>query len=125
MKKTILFTVILLLTAAFGLRAQSIGNSDWKTFIGDPLNDTLTFHIRGDSSYVTTSQGDVVVRSHCTISGDTLSLRDYEGQYACPDMEGKYKFMINGQVLVLTLIDDPCEGRMHSIDGIKWAKASK
>jgi len=127
MKKIILFTGFFCLTTMVShLHAQSINNSNWKAFFGDPFNDTLTIHIHGDSSFVTKSSGEVLVRSNYTIAGDTLTLSDYAGgEYTCPGMIGKYKTNLSGDNLVLTLIDDPCEGRAHALDGIKWTKASK
>jgi hypothetical protein len=126
MKKCIFLIAFLLLTVVLvQVHAQSIRNTDWKTFIGDQLNDTLTIHIQKDSSFVTNSAGNVVVRSVCTISGDTLVLKDYEGEFMCPDSEGKYKFRINEGYLILNLISDPCDGRARSVDGVKWKKAGK
>jgi hypothetical protein len=127
MKKMILFAGIFCLTStAFHLHAQSINNSNWKAFFADPFYDTLTVHIHADSSFVTKSNGEVLVRSNYTIAGDTLTLLDYgTGEYTCPDMKGKYKINLNGDNLIFTLIDDPCEGRAHALDGLKWIKASK
>jgi hypothetical protein len=127
MKKIILFTGFFCLTSiAFHLHAQSINNSNWKAFFRDPFNDTLIIHIHGDSSFVTNSSGEVLVRSNYTIAGDTLAISDYStGEYACPDMKGKYKINLKADNLILTLIDDPCEGRAQALDGVKWAKASK
>lgn len=104
------------------LFGQTISNTSWKTYIGDPVNDTLTIHIKTDSSFVTTTGGAVVVRSLCKLSGDTLSLSDYDGQYACPNMTGRYKIALKGDELSFVLIDDPCEGRAQSLSGLKWKK---
>ena len=124
MKKIILFTGLFCLTSTlFQLHAQSINNSNWKAFFGDPFNDTLTIHIHGDSSFVTKSDGEVLVRSNYTIAGDTITISDYgTGEYACPD-KGKYKINLKGDSLILTLIDDPCEGRATSLSGLKWIRA--
>ncbi len=127
MKKIILFAGFFCLTSAvFHLHAQSINNKNWKAFFSDPFNDTLTFHIHADSSFVTNSSGEVLVRTNCTINNDTLTLSDYgTGEYVCPDMKGKYKINLNNDNFTLTLIDDPCDGRSHALEGIKWTKASK
>ncbi len=126
MKKIICGSIFILLTAfVMQVNAQSIKDTDWKTFIGDQINDTLTIHFRKDSSFVSTSAGNVVVRSFCTLSGDTLVFKDYEGEYICPDSEGKYKFRINDGFLLLTLISDPCDGRVRAVDGVKWKRAMK
>ena len=105
--------------------AQSIDNTNWKAFI-DPLSDTLTIHISGDSSFVTRSDGEVLVRSSFTIAGDTLTISDYgTGEYVCPDSKGKYSFKVNDDTLIFTLIDDSCEGRAGTLNGLKWFKATK
>jgi len=114
--------LFLLTGMSMGLRAQDVKNTSWKTFIGDPLYDSLTIHIRADSSFVTTSSGSVVVRSVCKVAGDTLSLSDYEGQYACPDMTGRYRIKVAEDVLTFLLIDDACDGRATSLNNSKWRR---
>jgi len=102
--------------------AQSLVNTNWKAYIGDPVNDTLVLHIKADSSFVTTRTGEAVVRSVCKIKGDTLSLDDYDGEFACLSMIGKYKVAQVGEQLVFTLIDDPCEGRAGALPATKWMR---
>jgi hypothetical protein len=125
MKKTMWLVFFLFFgLAGSRLRAQlpSLKNTNWKTFIGDPLYDTLTLHIKTDTSFVTDKSGNVVVRSVCKVTADSLMLTDYDGQYACPNVTGKYKVSITADVMLFTLIDDPCEGRGNSLNGIKWTK---
>jgi hypothetical protein len=124
MKKIILLAGFLCLTPMlFHLHAQSIDNRDWKAYFTDPFNDTLTFHIHADSSFATTSSGDILVRTKCTVSGDILTLADYGGEHACLDMTGKYKINLSGDTLILTLIEDPCDGRAQALDGKKWTES--
>ena len=127
MKKIILLTGLFFLTSAtFHLQAQSINNKNWKAFFAEPFNDTLTLHIKSDSSFVTLSNGEVLVQSACKITGDMITITDYStGQYSCPDATGKYKINLNGDSLILTLIEDSCEGRAQALNGVKWIKASK
>ena len=127
MKKVILATGLFLLASAVcHLQAQSINNKNWKAYLADPFNDTLTLHIQSDSSFVTTSSGEVLVQSKCKITGDTLSITDYSTtQYSCPDATGIYKINLSGDSFTLTLIEDPCEGRAQALNGLKWIKASK
>ena len=90
------------------------------------INDTLTLHVHSDSSFVTNSKGDVMLRTNCIIKADTLTLSDYgEGEHSCPDAKGKYKINLNGKSLTLSLIDDSCEGRAHALDGVKWTEVGK
>jgi hypothetical protein len=124
-KKLVLLAAFTLFSAAaLQLHAQSVRNTNWKTFIVG-LNDTAVLHIYTDSSMVTNNSGAVLVRSVCSISGDTLSFKDYDGQFTCPDQNGVYKIHVDNAQLTLSVINDPCDGRLQSIDGIKWIKASK
>jgi hypothetical protein len=116
-------TVFLLVAGLSRTNAQSLINTNWKTYIGGEVNDTLVLHIKTDSSFVTNSMGTVVVRSVCKISGDTLSLTDYDGEYACPSVTGRYKVAQPGEMLVFTLVDDPCDGRANALPNTKWKKA--
>lgn len=128
MKKALSLAALLTI-ALFPTNAQtktaSLQNSNWKLFIPD-LNDTITLHIKTDSSYVTTTTGDAVVRSVCKVSADTLSFTDYDGQYACPNQTGRYLINLSDDTntLTLTLIDDPCDGRVNAINKIKWVRAA-
>lgn len=106
--------------------AQSINNRNWKAYFADPINDTLTLHVHSDSSFVTNSRGDVMLRTNCILTADTLTLADYsEGEHSCPDAKGKYKITLDGKSFTLTLIDDPCEGRAQALNAVKWTEAKK
>ena len=129
MKKIILsVSLFLLASSAFHVQAQSIDKNNWKAYLAEPFNDTLTFHVKADSSFVTTSNGEVLVQTSVKISGDVLSLADFStNQYSCPDATGKYKINLSkdGNSFTLTLVEDPCEGRAQTLNGLKWVKALK
>lgn len=112
----------LLLAGAISLHAQSIKGTNWKLYI-DELHDTLTFHIKGDSSFVTDGAGEVVVRSICKISKDTITLKDIDGKYVCPDQAGVYTYAFVADTLTMTLVNDPCDNRANSINGARWIRA--
>lgn len=126
MKKLFLLaSVVCSILMTSTVSAQSINKRDWKAYFADPINDTLTLHIRADSSFVTTSKGDVMLRTNCIITGDTLTLSDYnDSEHACPE-KGKYKINLNGKSFTLTLIDDPCDGRAQALNGVKWTEVGK
>ena len=125
MMKHITLSLAIFLAAAVLSRAdaQSLVNTNWKAYIADPVNDTLVLHIKADTSFVTDRTGTSVVRSVCKISHDTLSLDDFDGQFACPSQVGKYKIAITGDQLVFTLIEDPCDGRSGALPATKWMRA--
>jgi hypothetical protein len=127
MKKLILLTGFFFLASfLFHLNAQSINNRNWKLYVADPINDTLTLHIKSDSSFVTNSKGDVMIRTNCTISGDTLTIADYDsGEHSCPEAKGKYKIDLKGNSFKSILIEDGCEGRGQLLNGALWIEATK
>jgi len=126
MKKILALAGLVCLFSFSQLHAQSINNRNWIASFGDPINDSLTFHIRSDSSLVTNSQGEVVIHTSCTFKGDTLTILDQgTGEHECPDMKGTYKINLSGNKLTLTLIDDACEGRGQALNGTKWTEAIK
>lgn len=126
MKKIILLTGIVLFASASCLHAQSIDNKNWKAYLDAPINDTVTFHIQSDSSYVTNSNGDVVIRMRCFIAADTLTIINQEAdEHGCPDQKGKYKINFKGKSFVLTAIEDACEGRAHALQSVEWNLVTK
>ena len=125
MKKVILFAGFICFVAML-CQAQSIDNRNWKAYLEAPINDTVTFHIHSDSSFVTNSSGEVVIRVNCTIARDTLTIVNLDGaETGCPDQKGKYKIDLKENGLILTLIDDACEGRAHALHGVKWKEVTK
>ncbi|MBN8855116.1 MAG: hypothetical protein BGO55_25090 [Sphingobacteriales bacterium 50-39] len=122
MRKTLFLSIALSLAGAISLHAQSIKGTSWKLYI-DELHDTLTLHIKGDSSFVTDGSGEVVVRSLCKISKDTISMKDIDGKYVCPDQTGVYIYAFIADTLTMTLVNDPCDNRSNSINGSRWMRA--
>ena len=118
---TLLFTFALITGASFRGNTQSLKNTAWKTYVTS-ANDSMILHIGNDSSFVTGSNGDVVVRSVFHVMKDTLTIEDYDGQYMCPNTKGTYLYSIKEEKLVMKLINDGCDGRATGIDGIAWIK---
>jgi len=117
-----MLALIIFITGTMGLRAQSLKNTNWKLYI-DELHDTITLHIQTDSSYVTQgSNGTVVVRSVWKTVKDSVTMRDVDGQYACPGEAGVYTYAIKEGTLTFFVVGDPCEGRRNSLNGAKWIK---
>jgi hypothetical protein len=127
MQKLILCVAFFCLgTAICQLHAQSITNKCWKSYIGTPINDTAFFCIYRDSSIITNSKGDVMVRQHYTINGDTLTILDFgTEEQGCSDIKGTYKINFADNSFNLSLINDPCEGRSQAFTGKKWTEVIK
>jgi len=122
MRKTLFLSIALSLAGAISLHAQSIKGTKWKLYI-DELHDTLTLHIKGDSSFVTDGSGEIVVRSLCKVSKDTITLKDIDGKYVCPDQAGVYTYAFVADSLTMTVVNDPCDNRSNSINGARWIRA--
>jgi len=122
MRKTLFLSIALSLAGAISLHAQSIKGTKWKLYI-DELHDTLTLQIKGDSSFVTDGSGEIVVRSLCKVSKDTITLKDIDGKYVCPDQAGVYTYAFVADTLTMTLVNDPCDNRSNSINGARWIRA--
>ena len=122
MRKTLFLSIALLLAGAISLHAQSLKGTSWKLYI-DELHDTLTFHIKADTSFVTDGSGETVVRSICKINKDSVTLKDIDGKYACPDQAGVYTYAFIADTLTMTLVNDPCDNRANSLNGARWIRA--
>jgi hypothetical protein len=110
--------VLFLSVFANRVDAQSLTNTVWKFYV-EPLHDSMVFHIGTDSSFTTTSTGETVIRSFCKVEKDTLKIKDIDGQYFCPDGEGVYRWTVEGNVLNLFMVTDPCNDRAGVLNGIK------
>jgi hypothetical protein len=121
MKNLSLLIVFALVAGAFTGNAQSLKNTAWKTYISG-LNDSITLHIGNDTSFVTMGTGDVVVRSVCHVSKDTLTMQDFDGQYMCASGMGTYVIALKEDKLTMKMVTDPCTDRSGSIDGATWVR---
>ncbi|HTS43978.1 MAG TPA: hypothetical protein VMH01_06245 [Puia sp.] len=121
MRKTLIAGVFFLMMGFCRLNAQNLSYSNWKTYFGDPINDTIVWHILKDTSFVLGKSGDTLVLSHCRISGDTLVLSDFGGMYQCPQSDGVYRVSIQGDNLHFDLVTDGCEGR-SVIKDLVWTR---
>lgn len=123
MKQILCIIFTLLAISCTQLYAQNITNTTWKTFVGEPMNDTIILKFRTDSAFLTTSKGDII-NSYIKVLKDTLNIRDISGQYACPEtLEGKYTYSIDSNVLTIKLLNDECNGR-NMLTTIKFINAS-
>jgi hypothetical protein len=126
-KSVALFFLVFLMAGAGSLQAQSMQAPSlkwtaWKFYV-EALHDTLTMHISGDSSYTTSSVGEVVVKGVSKLSNDTLRIKDTGGEYFCPDGEGVYRIAVDGDYLSFFLVTDPCNGRSEALSGMKMRKS--
>jgi hypothetical protein len=109
-----------LLAVTFHAGAQTLRNTTWKALIPGPP-DSVSLHIGNDSSFAAIGE-EVMVKSICHISKDTLTLEDYDGPHMCPNTKGVYQFTLKDDTMVLKLLQDDCSGRGDAINGVVWRK---
>ena len=125
-KLAAIFFFVFLMAGASRLQAQAQPNlkgTAWKFYV-ESLHDTLTMHVGADSSYTTSSSGELIVKSVSKLQNDTLRFRDIDGEYYCPDGEGVYRVSIEGDYMTYFLISDPCTNRSEALNGIKFRKTT-
>lgn len=122
MKKWIISFSCLMIGFIFPSSAQSIQQASWKSYFGDPINDTITLIFGMDTMWAKNTKGDTLAISSINVSGDTITLNDVStGDYSCPDQTGIYTFTIKDGILYFALVSDACNGRQQ-ITNLKWAK---
>ncbi len=123
----VILTFVFLSAVTNRLQAQSsvssLQNTNWKWYL-EALHDTLTMHIGTDTSWTTSSVGEVIVKSTCKMDKDTLRIKDVSGMYVCQEGEGVYKLTVDGDYLGFSLITDPCPNRADALSGIKMKRAA-
>ena len=82
--------------------SQSIDNRNWKAYLTAPINDTVTFHLNFDSSFITNSNGEVVIRLSCIITADTLTMVNQATNTAVPTKKEFMRSILRRMVLRLT-----------------------
>jgi hypothetical protein len=82
----------------------------------------LTFDTTGTAvAYVNGQQFSVQPYS---VRGDDIEFREGNApeEYRCPGVVGKYKWKLDANRLVFTLIDDSCAARAQPLTGLTWTK---
>jgi|SRR6185437_748826 len=123
MRKTLAILLFLCVGAFAQLEAQNISlkNTVWKFYV-QALGDTLTMHFDADTSWSTSSSGEMIVRSLWKESKDTLRINDVDGTYPCHDGEGVYRFAIDGDNMSWLLLSDPCSDRAGALSAMKFIR---
>ena len=116
--------IFMLAAGSTTVRAQtSLKNTAWKFYV-DALHDTLTMHFGADTSFCSSTTGDIIVRSKYKTVGDTVKMKDVDGQYPCMDGEGVYKFVVDGDVMTFLLVADPCMNRSGALVDTKFKRTT-
>jgi hypothetical protein len=121
-KSTLVLLVFFLCAGSNRLSAQSLENTAWKFYV-EALHDTLTMHIGVDTSFSTSSSGDLIVRGTYQVVKDTIKIKDIDGQYPCTDGEGVYRYSLDGDYMTFHLVSDPCENRSEVLKECRFERS--
>jgi hypothetical protein len=81
-------------------------------------------HMGVDTSFSTSSAGEMIVRSRYQVVKDTIKIKDIDGQYPCLDGEGVYRYAMEGDYMTFHLVSDPCENRSEALKEVRFLKAA-
>lgn len=121
MKKIIFLAFIAFISAS--ANAQ-LTNSKWKGTLQLDNPTDVVFDFRTDTleAFVADDNSSLELMKYSVKDG-VLSIQKLSGQSDCDDsIVAKYKFEINDDGLLLTVIEDGCMGRSGVLDKTKWVK---
>ncbi len=107
----------LLLLLPMTTQAQDAFTGSWKLEIPDGSGNLIPIKVvmSDDGKYTADvgMDGSVEIEGRRQLEGaDEVILWDTGGTFACPsDVKGRYKYKLEGDMLILTVVSDACEGR--------------
>ncbi|MFI5153292.1 MAG: hypothetical protein ACHQET_08175 [Chitinophagales bacterium] len=121
MKKIILLLCVVIFAAS--ANAQ-LAKSKWKGTLQLDNPIEVVFDFGKDSlSVYTVADNSALETMTFTDVDNVLVIKKVYGQSDCNEVEGKYKYEIKNEELVLTLVADDCAGRSQVLNNTKWSKS--
>ena len=121
MKKIIFLLCIVI--AAVSANAQ-LAKTKWKGTLQLDNPIEVVFDFGKDSlSVYTVADNSALETMTFADSNNVLIIKKVYGQSDCAETEGKYKYEIKNEELVLTLVTDDCTGRSQVLNNSKWLKS--
>ena len=114
--KNLKFLFVLLLAFPISIFAQSV-EGNWKvtfpTQDGKTMDALLIIDANGTYTVDLGMDGNVNVEGTYTMDGDKMTIQDIKGEQAClgDGTAGVYTITVDDKSLVMTRVNDPCEGR--------------
>ncbi|QEC67349.1 hypothetical protein FRZ67_08590 [Panacibacter ginsenosidivorans] len=121
MKKIIFIAFIAFISVS--ANAQ-LTNSKWKGTLQLDSPTDIVFDFRTDTlEAIVAADNSSLELMKYSIKDSILSIQKISGQSDCDDSAiAKYKFEINSEGLLLTVIEDGCINRSGVLDNTKWVK---
>ena len=114
MKSTKYLFVGILLASPIFLNAQSLLGGwafEGKDQAGKAATHTVNFNADGNLTVDFSSDGTIDVESTYTMDGDVISMSDISEDSPCYGKIGKYRMVVEGDKIIASLVDDPCDAR--------------
>lgn len=120
MKKT--FALLFVTFIAFNLQAQ-LANTKWTGTLNVQGGTDVIFQFNNDTLEVSIpASGESIETMTYTTADSVISLKKIYGSSQCDTSVGKYKYVISGNELTLSLISDNCPDRSAAIGTMKLEK---
>ena len=120
MKKT--FALLLVTFITFNLRAQ-LSDTKWTGTLNVQGGMDVVFHFSNDTLEVSNpAGGESIETMRYTTTDSVMTLEKLYGNSQCDTSLGKYKYVISGNQMALSLISDNCADRSGAIGTMKLEK---
>ena len=121
MKKLLSLFLVTIIT--FSAKSQ-LAQSRWKGSLKLENMTDVVFDFGKDSliAYIAVDHTPLEAMVY-TDKDQTLTIKKVYGQSTCEGILGKYKYEINKEEMVMTLVTDDCYDRSNVLNGTKWTKA--
>ena len=116
------FALLFVTFIAFNLQAQ-LSNTKWKGTLNIQGGMDVVFNFTSDTLDVTSpASGESLETMSYTTTDSVITLQKLYGNSQCDTTLGKYKYVITGKEMALSLISDSCSDRSTAIGTMKLEK---
>ena len=122
MRKIFTLMMIMIAVADLSIYSQTLSNTTWKVY-DDSSIFYLYYHLGSDT--ISASSDNFAYHNIATYHEheNNISIVDLDRTNSCPDSDtGVYNFLIQNDILILTLISDPCEERSIVLSAYQWTR---
>lgn len=121
--RSFLLTAVLAICFSVTVSAQDyIGTWTWDSTGPDGSTMPISMEIKADNSYHIDFGADGTVELHgkYTFEDDTMTIADEVGD--CKGAKGVYKFVVDGDTAMGTMVSDECEPRAQGSGSMKLTR---
>lgn len=115
---------LLAIAVTVGAAAQGAFPSSSTFRATDPEGTAIAFSFDTSGTLTTYVNGQQFSSISYKVTGDEVSFREITSpaDYSCGDSQGRYKWKLEGNQLVFTLVSDTCDLRSRYLTGLAWTR---